>query len=112
MPEQPTGVRVGRVMAVAHADSQSRDDLANRLYEKGFEGRETPHFLVCRPRSTGGRTIVMHTFSTATIDEDLSPMVADELGPLDVVTTLQEYGDALFAIVASTSPASLRCPDC
>jgi SAM-dependent methyltransferase len=111
MPE-PQAVRIGRFVAVAHADHQEMDRLAERLLSRGFGARETGHFVVCRRGSRSRQVIVMHTFSQATVDEDLSPMVADELGPLGVVASPHDYGSALFAIVASTSPAAVKCPTC
>jgi 2-polyprenyl-3-methyl-5-hydroxy-6-metoxy-1,4-benzoquinol methylase len=54
----------------------------------------------------------MHTFNEATVDEDLSVTIASELGPLGIFGSAAEYGDALFAIVASTCSSSLDCPKC
>jgi SAM-dependent methyltransferase len=105
-------VRIGRFVAVAHADHQEMERLAERLLSRGFGACETGHFVVCRRGSGSRQVIVMHTFSQATVDEDLSPMVADELGPLGVVASPDDYGSALFAIVASASPAAVRCPTC
>jgi len=38
--------------------------------------------------------------------------VVDELAPIGAIASEQEFGKALFAIVASTSPASLNCAEC
>jgi SAM-dependent methyltransferase len=105
--EQAQAVRVRAVTAVACPDAQRLSDLAGRLRARGYAVRETPHFVVCR-RSAGRRTMLLHRFDERTVDEDLAPLVAEELG----LDTAQAYGDALFAVVASTSPPSLMCPEC
>lgn len=107
MTTRPQAVRVGQLIAVAHPDAESRNDLAGRLRSRGYEARGTPHFVVCR-RPAGGRAMLLHTFDETTVDEDLAPLVAEELG----LATAQAYGDALFAVVASTSPPALFCPGC
>jgi 2-polyprenyl-3-methyl-5-hydroxy-6-metoxy-1,4-benzoquinol methylase len=104
-------VRVGRVVAVALADGESPAEMVERLTARGFRVRETPHF-VHGQRRPAGQSIVLHRFDERTIDEDVSPMVGDELGSLGVITSASEYGETLFAVVASTCPSSLNCPDC
>jgi len=39
-------------------------------------------------------------------------LVLDELAPIGAIASDQEFAKALFAIVASTSPASLNCAEC
>jgi 2-polyprenyl-3-methyl-5-hydroxy-6-metoxy-1,4-benzoquinol methylase len=98
---------VGRIAAVAGDD----DGLAGRLRSRGYGARETPHFAVWE-RPSDRLAIVVHGFGEATVDEDLPEVVAGELGPLGLAGSAREFGDALFAIVASTCPPSLRCPTC
>jgi SAM-dependent methyltransferase len=104
-------VRVGRIVAVPHADGESVAGTAGRLSARGFRVRETPHFVHCQ-RRPGGQTILLHRFSESAIDEDVSPLVAEELGTLGVIASAREYGETLFAVVASTCPSSLDCPEC
>jgi SAM-dependent methyltransferase len=96
---------------VPFADGDGLAGTVERLAARGFRVRETPHF-VHGQRRPGGQSIVLHRFDEATIDEDVSPMVGEELGSLGVVTSAREYGETLFAVVASTCPSSLNCPDC
>ena len=112
LAEQPRAVRVGRVTAVAHPDAASVRDLADRFRSYGYAVRNTPHFAMCRSPRRGGRTYVMHTFSQATVDEDVAGFIGDELAPLGFPSSQRDFGDALFGIVASTSPPSLACPRC
>jgi SAM-dependent methyltransferase len=98
-------------VAVPVADGDSRAVMIDRLAARGFRPRETPHFVHCQ-RRPGGQAIVVHEFDEATIDEDISPMVGEELGALGVITSPGEYGETLFAVVASTCPLSLDCPEC
>ncbi|MDP9246589.1 MAG: class I SAM-dependent methyltransferase [Candidatus Dormibacteraeota bacterium] len=112
MPENSQAVRVGKVTAVAHPDRRALRRFAERLGELLYVVRETPSFSICLKPSGKGGAIVMHTFGETTVDGDLASLVAGELGSAGLLTTAQEYGDALFAIVASTSPPSLRCSGC
>jgi SAM-dependent methyltransferase len=98
-------------VAVPHADRDGVAEMAGRLASRGFRVRETPHFVHCQ-RRPGGQVVLLHQFGEASIDEDLSPMVAEELGALGVITSPDEYGETLFAVVASTCPSSLDCPEC
>jgi hypothetical protein len=109
--ERHPALRLGNLTTVAHPDVRSLEGLARRLAARGYEVRETPHFAVCR-RPNGGPALLLHAFGESTIDEDVSPMVAEELGPLGMVASPRDYGETLFAIVASTCPASLDCPRC
>jgi len=106
-----TAVRIGRFVAVPHADGDGVRGTAGRLSARGFHVQATPHFVHCQ-RRPGGQAILLHTFSESTIDEDVSPMVGEELGGLGAIASPREYGELLFAIVASTCPVSLDCPDC
>jgi len=54
----------------------------------------------------------MHRFTETTVDEDLPSLIVDELAPIGAIASEQEFGKALFAIVAPTSPASLNCAEC
>jgi SAM-dependent methyltransferase len=102
-------VRVGRTVAVPHVDRAAMAGTVDRLAARGFRARSTPHFVHCQGRP-GGQAIVLHTFDETTIDEDLSPLVGEELGA--VLGSPEEYGETLFAIVASTCPSTLDCPEC
>lgn len=54
----------------------------------------------------------MHTFTEASVDEDVATFIGEELAPLGFPASGKEFGDALFGIVASTCPPSLMCPKC
>lgn len=100
-------VRIGRTVAVAGAGR----DMAAPLAARGFRVRETAHFAHCQ-RRPGGQVVLLHPFDEATIDEDVSQLIGEELGSLGVIASAAEYGETLFAVVASTCPASLDCPEC
>lgn len=109
MSEQ--AVRIGRLTVVAEPDRGCLQRRTERLASRGYEVRESGHFVVCRRPSAPG-VVLLHTFREDTIDEDVSPLVADELGPAGIVGSADEYGRTLFAIVVSTCPPSLNCQDC
>ena len=104
-------VRVGNVVAVPHAGGDDLGAMVGRLAARGFRVRQTPHFVHCQ-RRPGGQVVLLHPFDESTIDEDVSPLVGDELGSLGAIPSAREYGETLFAVVASTCPASLDCPEC
>jgi SAM-dependent methyltransferase len=112
MTERSQAIRVRNVTAVAHVDDRDLRRFAERLSSRGYGIHETPHFVVCRRPPNGSSAVLLHTFDSASVDEDLSEMITDELGPLGVVHSLSEYGDALFAVVASTWPSPVDCPHC
>lgn len=97
-----TPVRFGEVTAVAHSDWGSVAAFAGRLESQGSDVSWTPHFAIAR-RASSPRTVIAHTFSRETIDEDLPAFIVQELGPLHVVQSDRDYTSALFAIMASTS---------
>lgn len=111
MAGQRRAVRVGAVAAVAHEDGRSMERLGERLASHGFDVRRTPRFVVGR-RPPARLAIVMHTFDETSADEDLASLLAEDLGPSGALASAEQYGEALFAIVASTCPASLDCPRC
>jgi SAM-dependent methyltransferase len=96
---------------VAHRDVDGLRRHAQTLSSRGYQIRETPHFVVCRRSAQRGRAIVLHTYNGASIDEDVSPAIVAELGSMGVVTSADEFGDAVFAIVASTYPLSPSWPE-
>ncbi|HEY7202495.1 MAG TPA: class I SAM-dependent methyltransferase [Candidatus Dormibacteraeota bacterium] len=110
MTEREPAIRVGRLTVVAERDPGRRGRLADRLAARGWEVRHAAHFTACG--GPAGRVLLLHPFGEATVDEDLAPLIAEELGPLGVVTSAREYGEALFAVVASTCPAATPCPTC
>jgi SAM-dependent methyltransferase len=101
---------MGRLTVVAQPDRQRVSRLTDRRAARGHEVRQTPHFAVCR--GPGGAVVLVHAFDATTIDEDLAALIAEELGPVGLVTSAQEYGEALFAVVASTCPEAAPCPRC
>jgi SAM-dependent methyltransferase len=104
-------VRVGRLVAVACPGGDGLAEAVDRLASRGFRVRQTPHFVLCQ-RRLAGQAVLLHRFDESTIDEDISPIVGEELGSVGAVTSPREYGEALFAVVASTCPSSLDCPEC
>lgn len=99
------------MVAVAHQDGASVERMAERLASRGFALSRTSRFVVGR-RPPARLAIVMHTLDETTVDEDLASALAEELGPTGALASARAYGEALFAIVASTCPAALDCPRC
>ena len=107
MTDRPQAIRAGRAIVVAHTDRERLWRHADQLSSPDRAILETPHFVVCQtPTGNHAQVVLMHTFNGTTIDEDLPAIVADELGPIGVVSTAREYEDTLQAIIASTSPTA------
>jgi SAM-dependent methyltransferase len=86
-------------------------NLSQQLSEHGYRVDRTVHFTVCRPPRSNA-PVILHTFTGVNVDEDLSPLIAAELGPLGAITSADQFGNTLFAIVATTCPPSLLCARC
>jgi SAM-dependent methyltransferase len=112
LSDRQQAIRVGRITAVAHAGHGELERVTDRLSSHGYDIRRTRHFVVGRRPPASERAVVMHTLDEATIDEDVATMVAEELGPLGLLASDRDYGETLFAIVASTCPTSLSCARC
>jgi SAM-dependent methyltransferase len=57
--------------------------------------------------------VLMHRFDESSVDEDLPAIIANELGPIGLVTTALEFDETLGAIIASSvSRESPVCLDC
>ncbi len=97
-------VRVGKVTVLACPDRQRLHQFTQRLLAHAYQVQETPHFVVCH-RPTAQKTILMHTFSQATIDADLICIIEQELLALGMLASAQDYNAVLFAVMASTFPS-------
>src|SRR6266702_5233200 len=98
------GVRVGKVTVLASPDRQRLHHFTQRLLAHAYQVQETPHFVVCH-QPFEQKTILMHTFSQATIDADLICIIEQELPALGMLASAQDYNAVLFAVMASTFPS-------
>ncbi len=98
------GVRVGKVTVLASPDRQRLHHFTQRLLVHAYQVQETPHFVVCH-QPTEHKTILMHTFSQATIDADLICIIEQELAASGLLASAQDYNAVLFAVMASTFPS-------
>jgi hypothetical protein len=101
LAERQAAIRVGRVTAVARNNRPALERLACTLSARGFVAHSTRHFVALRNDSPDGG-------AEQTVDEDLAGMLANELGPLGILRTEEDYGNALSAIIASAVPAGPR----
>ncbi len=95
-------IRVGKVTAIDADDEERLHALADQMASRGYSVRQTPHFVVCQRSDRAPDLVLIHTFDTTSIDEDLPDMIGVELGGIGAVRTENEYSDALFAIMASS----------
>ena len=98
------GVRVGNMIVLAHPNEQRLHHFTQRLLAHAYQVQEKPHFVVCYKPSEN-KTILMHTFSQATIDADLIRIIEQELAALGILASAQDYNAVLFAVMASTFPS-------
>jgi hypothetical protein len=95
-------IRVGKVTAIDANDEGRLHALADQMASRGYTVRQTPRFMVCQQPDRTTELVLIHTFDSTSIDEDLAGVIGVELGGIGVVTTENQYGDALFAIMASS----------
>src|SRR6266516_7345914 len=97
-------VRIGKVTVLASPDRQRLHQFTQRLLAHAYQVQETPHFVVCH-KPSDQKTILMHTFSQATIDADLICLIEQDLPALGMLASAQDYNAVLFAVMASTFPS-------
>jgi len=102
-------VRVGNLTIVALPDQDALMAYKQQHIRRGYQLHETPHFVVCRDESLS-RTYLFHTFQQVNVDADLICYVEQELSPLGIISSKQQFGAALFAVIASTFAESRQQP--
>lgn len=98
------GVRIGKVTVLAQENQTVLDEYKQRLLVQSYQVHETEHFVVCQKRSSS-QTILLHLFGQREIDADLICFTEQELAPLGIFTSAQEFGATLFAVMASPFPS-------
>ena len=101
MPFQERAFLLGNTIGV-NASRVRRASLKQRLKEMGYQVHETPHFLVGRKTETP--TMVAHWFVPTAIDNELGHYFMEELKPLGILTTPQDFADVFGAVVNSIAP--------
>jgi SAM-dependent methyltransferase len=80
----------------------NRASLKRQLAEKGYQIRETPHFLLClHPEAP---TILVHWFAPKAIDADLGHYFMEELKSFGILAHPQGFGNVIGAVVGSVYP--------
>ena len=102
--ERQEGVRVGNLIVLAQPDQHSLNRSKDYYLARSYQVHETPHFVVCQ-KSSSTYTIVMHLFGQDEIDADLICFTEQELSALGLISSAQEYGGILFALLASPFPS-------
>ena len=97
-------VRVGHITTLALSDKASLEEQTFFFRSQAYEINKTGHFVVCQ-KSAQHKFILLHTFSQETINADLICFIEQELASLQLFSSAQEYGAALFAVLASTFPS-------
>ena len=101
VPLQERAFLLGKMLGV-NASRVRRASLRQRLQEMGYQVHDTPHFLV--GRRTGTPTMVAHWFMLAAIDTELGRYFMEELKPLGLLTTAQDFAEVFGAVVHSVAP--------
>lgn len=98
------GVKIGKVMVLAQENRAALNQYTQRLVAQTYQAYETEHFVICQQRPSG-QTILLHVFGRDEIDADLICFIERELAPFGIITSAQEFGAVLFAVIASPFPA-------
>jgi SAM-dependent methyltransferase len=101
VPFQERAFLLGNIIGV-NAYRVKRASLKQRLTEIGYQVHETPHFLVGRKAETP--TIVAHWFAPMAVDNELGYYFMEELKPLGILATPQDFADVFGAVVTSLTP--------
>jgi hypothetical protein len=101
VPFQERAFLLGNIIGV-NAYRVKRASLQQRLTELGYQVHETPHFLVGRKAKTP--TVVAHWFAPMAVDNELGYYFMEELKPLGMLATPQDFADVFGAVVNSLTP--------
>ena len=94
-------VRVNNVVVLAVCNQEVLRQQQQRLLTREYRISETQHFLVCQHASSQ-QTVLLHTFDQTGIDADLICYLEQELSAFGFISTEQDFGAMLFAVLAST----------
>jgi hypothetical protein len=101
VPFQERAFLLGNIIGV-NAYRVKRTPLKQRLTELGCQVHETLHFLIGIKAKTP--TIVAHWFAPTAVDNELGHYFMEELKPLGILATPQDFADVFGAIVNSVAP--------
>ncbi len=102
VPIQERAVLVGDTIAM-NGFHANRVKLKQRFAEGGYQGHETPRFLVFT-RAEAPKMVIVHHFPPEEIDADLGSFMTQELKSLGLLTSPQDFGDLFGAVVGSLFP--------
>jgi len=103
---QERSVLVGE-MIVVNGHGVNRTSLKQRFAEGGYQGQETPHFLLFR-RTEVPKIVLVHWFASEELNADIKHYVVLELKPLGILPGLQQFGEILAGVVGSFFPQDVR----
>jgi SAM-dependent methyltransferase len=81
--------------------------LKQRFAEGGYKQQETAHFLLCT-RAEAPAIILIHWFAPDEIDADLGNYFMQELKPLGILTSVQDFGELFGGVVFSLNPYNVQ----
>lgn len=77
--------------------------LKQRFAEGGYQMQEAPHFLLFT-RDASPTTVLVHRLAPSEIDVSIGDRFREELKPLGILTTEQQFGEIFGAVVCSLAP--------
>ncbi len=99
-------VPVGDLIGI-NAFRVNRTLLKQRFAEGGYQARETAHFLLFT-REQAPSTIVVHWFAPEEVDADIGYYFLQELKPLGMLNSVQDFGNLFGIIVFSLCPSNMQ----
>ncbi len=109
IPNKQEAVRVGNLVVLAQHDQEALNQQKGKFLTRNYQVDETVHFVVCR-KPSDPQTVLLHTFGQAEIDADLICFIENELPAFGFISSAQEFGATLFAVLASPFPPPRHQP--
>ncbi len=106
IPIRERSVSLGNVVGV-NGYHVNKTALQQRFAEGGFALAETPHFLVFT-RDTAPSLFIVHKFAPESIDADVGNFLLNELQPLGLLKSEQDFGELFAVVVGSLFPYEVQ----
>ena len=106
IPIRERSVSLGNVVGI-NGYRVNKTTLQQRFAEGGYSVSETPHFLVFT-RVEVPSLFIVHWFALEAIDADVGNVLLEELKPLGLLKSEQDFGDIFAVVVGSLFPYEVQ----
>ncbi len=106
IPIRERSVSLGNVVGI-NGYHVNRTALRQRFSEGGYSISETPHFLVFT-RAEAPSLFIVHWFAPGAVDADVGNVLLEELKPLGILKSEQDFGNIFAVVVGSLFPYEVQ----